>query len=86
MQKVLGSVHKGGNVAVLDGEKSFMQNKRTGQKTTISYEGGQCVMYLWVTAGPTEAEKEITSPLKGNLFAILATDGEQVFSRQVKSG
>ncbi len=44
VKKVLGSVHKmnmGGNIFVLDGMKSYMKNKETGQKTKIEYEGGQ---------------------------------------------
>jgi hypothetical protein len=47
VKKVLGSVHKmnmGGNVVVLDGRRSYMQNKETGQKTRIEYESGQYVM------------------------------------------
>ena len=50
VKKVLCSVHKmnvGGNVVVLDGEKSYMQNKESGQKTKIHYEDGQYVMYLF---------------------------------------
>ncbi len=40
MKKVLGSVHKmnvGGNVVVLDGDESYMQNKETSKKTRINY-------------------------------------------------
>ncbi len=70
---------------ILDGEKSFMQKKRTGQKTKIHYQDGQYVMRMWVPAGPKEAEKEANNPLKGNRYAIFATDDEQVFDRHVKS-
>ena len=46
-------------------------------------------MYMWVPAGPNEAEKEAAKqtadPLKGNRFAILAADEEPVFSRQVRN-
>ncbi len=70
---------------VLSGERSYMKNKPTGQRTNISYEDGQYIMYMWVPAGPKEAEKEITSQLTGNRFAILAVDGEQGFSRLVRS-
>ncbi len=41
VKKVLCSVHKmnlGGNVIVLDGGKSYMQNKEKGQKPRINYE------------------------------------------------
>ena len=88
VHKVLGSVHKmnkGCNIVVLNGEHSYMKNKRTGQKTKISYEDGQYIMRMWVPAGPKEAEKDVASQLKGNRFAILAADDEQVFSRQVRS-
>ena len=88
VHKVLGSVHKmnkGGNMVVLDGDNSYMKNKRTGQKTKISYEEGQYIMYVWVPVGPKEAEEQMSTPLKGNRFAILAADDEQVFSRPVKS-
>ncbi len=40
MKKVLGSTHKmikGGNVVVLDGERSYTQNKETNEKTRIKY-------------------------------------------------
>jgi hypothetical protein len=40
VDKVLGSVHRfnaAGNVVVLDGRSSYMQNKTTGQKTRIEY-------------------------------------------------
>ena len=53
VKKVLGSAHKmnvGGNVVVLDGEKSYMQNKTTMKKTKIEYEDGQYIMYLWLPA------------------------------------
>lgn len=91
VHKVLGSVrkmNKGGNVVVLDGEKSYMQNKKTGQKSRIHYEDGQYVMYMWVPAAPKETEEEVQkvkpNVLKGNRFAILAAEDE-VFSRQVRS-
>ncbi len=43
VQKVLGSVHrmnKGGNIVVLDGDASYMQNTWTAQKNKIHYENG----------------------------------------------
>jgi hypothetical protein len=86
VKKVLCSVHKmnmGGNVVVLDGEKSYMQHKESGKKTRIEYEDGQYVMYLWVPARREEVTKETEKVLKGNRFAILATESEQVFSRRV---
>ena len=70
---------------VFDGEHGYMKNKRAGQKTKISYEDGQYIMYMWVPSGPKEAQKDVANQLKGNRFAILATDDERVFSRQVRS-
>ncbi len=49
-KKVLGSVHKmnmGGNVVVLGGDISYVQNKETSKKTRINHEQGQYVMYVW---------------------------------------
>ena len=86
VKKVLCSVHKmntGGNVVVLDGERSYMQHKESGKKTRIEYEDGQYVMYLWVPARREEVKEETEKVLKGNRFAILATESEQVFSRRV---
>ncbi len=51
VKKALGSVYKvntGGNVVALDGDRSFMQNKTTGQKTTSKYEDGRYVMHTWM--------------------------------------
>ena len=87
VKQFLGSVHKmnmGGNVVVLDGKKSYMQNKESGQKTKIEYEGGQYVMYIWVPSSK-ETVRESSKILKGNSFAILATESEESgFTRQVK--
>ncbi len=76
-------MNKGWNV-VQDGERGYM-NKRTGQMTKISHEDGQYTMYMGVPSGPKAAQKETTSPLKGNRFAIVAIDEDQVFSRPVGS-
>ena len=86
VKKALCSVHKmnlGGNVVVLDGGRSYMQNKGSGQKTMIHYEDGQYVMYLWLPPKREEAQKETEKVLKGNRFAILAAESEQVFRRRV---
>ena len=89
VRKVLGSVNKmnmGGNVVVLDGDKSYMCNKKSGQKTKIHYEDGQYVMYIWVPAKAASGGEEYHHRLKGNRFAILAADeDEQVFTRQAGS-
>ncbi len=86
MKNVLCSVHKmnlGGNVVVLDGGRSYMQKKGSGQNTKIIYEGGQYVLYLWLPTKGEEAQNETVKVLKGNRFAILATEDEQVCSRRV---
>ena len=86
VNKVLCSVHKmnlGGNVVVLDGEKSYMQNKTTMKKTKIDYKNGQYIMYLQLPARKDEVATESDKVLKGNRFAILNIENEKVFSRQV---
>ena len=86
VKKVLCSVHRmnmGGNVVVLDGGRSYMQNKETGQRTRIKYEDGQYVMYLWLPSSEREANVETEKVLKGNRFAILAAENEEVFTRRV---
>ena len=40
-------------------------------------------MYLWLPARQEKVQEEMEKVLKGNRFAILATEGEQVFSRRV---
>jgi hypothetical protein len=89
VDKVLGSVHRfnaGGNVVVLDGRSSYMQNKATGQKTRIEYEGGQYVMYLWVPSTKEVVERESERILKGNRFALLAMESAASgFTRQARN-
>ena len=69
-------------MVVLDGEKSYTQNKKTGQKTRIKREDGQYVMYTWVPFKENEVREESEKILKSNRFAILAMEGEEVFNRQ----
>ena len=59
-----------------------MQNKETGQKTRISYEEGQYVVFMWLPSKEEEVQEETEKVLKGNPFAILATENDQVFSRR----
>ncbi len=50
VKKVLGSVrhmNTAGKAVVLDGERSYMQNKAAGEKTRVRYEGGQCIVCMW---------------------------------------
>ncbi len=61
VKKALCSAHKmnlGGNVVVLDGGKSYMQNKESGRNAKIHYEEGQYVLYLWLPTKGDEAQKE----------------------------
>ena len=72
-------------MVALDGDKSYMQNKETNEKTRVNYEQGQCVIYFWVPVREGEAAKETEKVLKGNRFAVLATESEvhQGFTRRV---
>ncbi len=72
----------GGNVVVLDGKRSHMQNNETGKKTRIGYEDGQYIMHLWLPAKEEEAKGEVEKMLKCNRCAILATESEEVFTRR----
>ncbi len=84
VKNVLCSVHKlnlGGNVVVLDGGRSYVQNKEGRQKTKILYENVQHIMYLWLPSKGEEAQKETDRFLKGNRFWISATESEQVSRR-----
>ena len=74
----------GGKVVVLDG-RSYMQTKENSQKTRINYEEGQYVVYLWLASKGEEAQRETEKVLKGNRFAILATESEQPASVSVVS-
>ena len=51
------SINRTGNKVVLDGQGSYLENKRTGKRVKIHIEGNQYVFYLWVKAGhqPVEA-------------------------------
>ncbi len=59
-----------------------MQNKKYGQRTRINYQEGQYVAHLRLPAKEEEAQKETDNVFKGNCFAILAAESEQVFSRR----
>ena len=85
VEKALCSVHKmnlGGNAVVLDGGRSYMQNKENGQKTRINYEEEQYVVHLWSPSKEEEVQEETEKVLKGDRFAILAAESEQVFSQR----
>jgi hypothetical protein len=81
VHKVLGSVHRmnmGGNKVVLDGPQSYMENKMSGKKTKIYYEGGQYILYMWVPAAKQQMQKEHGKGMRDdNRFAILAAEDEQ---------
>ncbi len=64
-------------------EESFTQTKENGQKTRINCAEGQRIVHLWLPAKEEEAQEETQQVLEGNRFAILAAEGEQVFSRRV---
>ncbi len=60
-----------------------MQNKESGQRTRINHEEGQYVVYPRLPSKCEEAQKATEKVLKGNRFAILATESQQVFSWRV---
>ncbi len=87
-KKVLGSVRKmnlGGNVVVLDGSWSSVQNKETNEKTRINYDQGQYVVYIWAPMKEGEVAWGTEKALKGKRFEILAaeTEDQLVFTRWV---
>ncbi len=78
-------MNMGGNVVVLDGDKSYVQNKETYEKIRINYEQGQSVMCVWAPVKGREVAKETQKALDGNRFAMLASESEvhQGFARRV---
>ena len=80
VRKTLGSVHKmnqGGNVVVLDGNQSYMVNKKTMQKTRIQYEDGQYVFSIWVPSKRSEVPAAEKTVLQGNRYSVLAMEEEE---------
>ena len=73
----------GGNVIVMDGDRSYMQNKETGRKTEIVYDHGKYIMHVWVHAKERAVKAASEKVLKGNKFAILAAESEEGFTRRV---
>ena len=59
------------------------KKNETGQRARIKYEDGQHVMYLCLPSSEREANVETEKVLKGNRFAILAAEYEEVFTRRV---
>ena len=88
VHKVLGSVHRmnrGGNMVVLDGDESYLENKHTRRRTKIHYEHGQYILYLWVPSDSCEIESAKQRASKGNRYAILAADNERDFPRLARA-
>ena len=87
------SMNRTGNKVVLDGQDSYLVNKKTGRRIQIHIEGNQYVFYLWVKAGyqPRGATQvgvvQKRWVPKSNRYAVLAADeddDESGFSRQDK--
>ncbi len=81
VKKVLCSFHKIsllGNVVGLNGGRSCMQSKENGQRTRINYEEGQCIRCLRLPSKEERVREETDKVLKGDRFAILAAESEQV--------
>ena len=83
VRKTLASVHRvnqGGNAVVLDGNKSYILHKSTGNATPIKYEDGQYVFHARVKQGEKAASKDAQGTLAGDRFATLAVEGEETNS------
>ncbi len=84
-QDVVGPMHKmnmGGYVVVLGGDRSYIHDKVAGQRTWINHEDGQYIMYTGGLPKESEVAGESEKVLKGNTFAILATQSdEETFNR-----
>ena len=85
VNKTLGSVYRMnqcGNAVMLDGNDSYVLDKKSGKKTQIILDNGQFVFYLWVRKqkddGIHDAKGEPSKNAwkKGNRFAGLSEDDE----------
>ena len=99
VKKPLCSVYRmnlGGNVVVFDGDRSYMQNKISGQKTRIRCENGQYVFNMWVQASDTadsagEKRDRFPEVSTSNRFHVLSSDNDDeeknktVFTRRALS-
>ncbi len=56
---------------VLEGERSYTQNKKTGQKTRIMYEEVKYVMHARVPSKEEEIREEPEKIFNGTRFAVL---------------
>ncbi len=72
----------GGKFVAMDGGRRHMQSEENSQRAKIHYEERQLVVYLWLPSKEEEAREEMEKALRGNRFAILAAESEQVFSRR----
>ncbi len=61
---------------MLDGGRSYMQKKESGQQTTMNYEEGHCITRLRLPSKGEEAQKDTEKVLRGNRYAILAAESE----------
>ena len=63
-------------MVVLAGNRSYMVNKKTHQKTRIRYEDGQYVFYIWAPGKKKEVPDAERKVLKDNRYSILAADDD----------
>ena len=75
------SMNRTGNKVVLDGEKSYILNRKTGRTVKIYVEGHQYVFYMWVKVGYKPQEAVQIGAVHKNRYELLAAD-EEDFSRQ----
>ena len=76
------SMNRTGNKVVLDGEDSYILNKKTGKVMKIHVEGHQYVFYMWVKVGYRPQRTVQIGAVHGNRYEALAVDEEEDFSRQ----
>ncbi len=68
---------------MLYGKISERQNTKTGHKTRIKCVVGQHVVCMWAPSKEDDVREELENALKGNRFAVLAPESEEVYARQV---
>jgi hypothetical protein len=80
LKKALSSAHKmnvGGDEVVSDGDRSYLRNNETGQKTTIKHEGGQYVLHIWAPS--------VEKNTPGSKSRFSRTTGSRSWRRRARS-